>query len=750
MLHKLTIGISIFVLVMTGLVHATSTRAEIVIELPDRTVGANGAPEHSDPPDTSAADVFPPFKTTGGPFITGIEYRFTSTQDWMDAFNGAAKKIVAPHVEISLAKTAPESGDEYPILTQPIGFESLYFDMYFNWCLGTKDRRITQNGLVAGGQRLLLSDHGNDQSENDCYDPVTRVPASNGDVDNNDDGIGDRWALRYFGTAAIDPKDDADKDGYAITEKNGVNGPKGPITVVPDSFSILGTFATGDGVFSNAEEYIWGTNPKDPDTDDDGYADEQDVSGLGQINIKYVAPTDVIEGDSEFAEVIAVGISTFKEGEGRIDQAKVVNTGRDIFFGKGADIAARINYRIVNDLAERDPVTQENSENRSREIRVNDEVEFLAEVNNARAREGNIHYAWKFELVDGGVDAPDTPDKVLETVGPFPEEYGTTDPTIGRTGYGLNPYRLIIGIAPSGPEGTGFQKVAPKTGNKIRVTLDVTEPETGKYTTTVSEFNISLPITLDFDPPLPIVPRFPLADEQTAPEYTVSADTTGLDPQDFLFEWYIDEKKVPNNSIGGSTMTFKATKPAGDYKIQLIMYRVVDESKFADVTTMAKTSQPNVEIANCAELESKVFPPSQPITLSGYFNFGGNYPQTLAYNWYIENNITQTKELTEKTTTDTFTFIPEAEGAVNVAFEVVTVPPTGEATTQYHPYQLITACQLTVSNSELGPVARTQQLLASIVHFVPSVMLHIAEALSLFVAVVLTFIFITYKFFRRP
>ncbi len=46
-------------------------------------------------------------------------------------------------------------------------------------------------------------------------------------------------------------------------------------------------FTTGDGTFNQGEEEKWGTNPKDPDTADNGNKDEANVVGLGQNNLTW-------------------------------------------------------------------------------------------------------------------------------------------------------------------------------------------------------------------------------------------------------------------------------------------------------------------------------------------------------------------------------------------------------------------------------------------------------------------------------
>lgn len=52
---------------------------------------------------------------------------------------------------------------------------------------------------------------------------------------------------------------------------------------------------TGDGRFTNLEEYVFGTDPTHQDSDRDGFNDEQDVVGLGQEKMNFTIPEDLPE-----------------------------------------------------------------------------------------------------------------------------------------------------------------------------------------------------------------------------------------------------------------------------------------------------------------------------------------------------------------------------------------------------------------------------------------------------------------------
>lgn len=664
------------VVVVFGYTH--STNAEIIEKLADREQGANDLPEHPPLPDTSAEDVFPPLDTSGGVFITGVEYRFQSVQDWLDAFTGAAQKTSAPEVEIKFTNNAPEGGDEVLMLALPTNFETIYFEMYFAWCVGDNTVRLNQNGIVAGGTRIPFT--GNvENGATDCYSDLTRDPAALNLPDSDGDGIDDRWETKYFGTLDEDLTVDLDVDGFELDEDNAIQGPEGPLTVTPDTYNAASgqVFITCDGIFTSEEEYIWGTNPLDPDTDDDGYGDEEDVCGKGQIAMNYPTPDDLIESDTELVEVIAAGISFFREGEGRIEQAKIANSGKTIYYGKGNDLRGEIEYFITTP-ANLDPTGEITEEEAQPNIYATDTVEFRADVENAKAQEGNLHYQWEFTLIDGGTDFPDTPNILREpTIGPIPPRYGDTDTQMLRDGFGLNPIRLCLGDSgqvPTDPDCVRFEN-QPKAGNSVLVKVKVTEPETAKELELSEIFNVSNEITLDFNPDLPWYPRFPLADEDSVPDATISV-AAGIDnPDNYLFEWYIDEQKQPNNSIGGDSITLKPTKLSGEYKIKLIIVKKADEEVLARIEETVPVEDPRVSITNCDAYRD----PNNPvltgtlIDLDGAFHYYGTFDTgELVYEWRISDSVFQEIIVpgTSPLEQDNITFPANESGSYIVEFTV--------------------------------------------------------------------------------
>jgi len=62
-------------------------------------------------------------------------------------------------------------------------------------------------------------------------------------------------------------------------------GAKNPDNII--NWKDLVPFATGDGSFKEDEELFWGTDPTNADTDGDGFADEADITGLGQQTMQF-------------------------------------------------------------------------------------------------------------------------------------------------------------------------------------------------------------------------------------------------------------------------------------------------------------------------------------------------------------------------------------------------------------------------------------------------------------------------------
>jgi len=101
--------------------------------------------------------------------------------------------------------------------------------------------------------------------------------------DSNGDGIADWWAVRHgfdpFGASVADG--DADSDGISnYWEFRIGSDPNGIYSIDPTGDRTDAEYdADGDGLSNLDEVTIFGSDPSNPDTDDDGYSDGEEVKG---------------------------------------------------------------------------------------------------------------------------------------------------------------------------------------------------------------------------------------------------------------------------------------------------------------------------------------------------------------------------------------------------------------------------------------------------------------------------------------
>lgn len=215
--------------------------------------------------------------------------------------------------------------------------------LHFNWCIddvplhgkiaGSDDKikgdeggyyLENKYGKVSGGSGACRADEydwggfwigawlvGAWDAPSEVY--ISRTPhidETGNPVDTDRDGLDDDWELRYFAgrkipetspaqfypsaddkaalLAAVKPEDDPDKDGFEYTYndyKASVHEIEDiPIWSVPWTIGIpyVKNNMTGDKKWTNMEEYVAGTDPLNPDTDQDGIFDEADFAGNQQ------------------------------------------------------------------------------------------------------------------------------------------------------------------------------------------------------------------------------------------------------------------------------------------------------------------------------------------------------------------------------------------------------------------------------------------------------------------------------------
>ncbi|MFC1721720.1 hypothetical protein ACFL0Z_02295 [Patescibacteria group bacterium] len=260
-------------------------------------------------------------------------------QDMMDA-GGAMQEQFAPlpDMAIEFSPRAPVTGDETSALSAAMNFRSRMQNIYFGWCLVIDDVSYSMNNIVAGGQKLIEpTDPTLSWADGGCCQPITRIPED--DTDN--DGMSDAWEeLMFVGRSDygyesivdVNPNDDPDVDGYYANTFKNDNGEI--LTVTPYLIDSLGNvYPTGTSAarLTNVEEYILNTDPLNGDSDGDGYLDEMDFIGVGQLQMDFFIEKTAGPNGYYDVSVAAVGMNQAKK-------AAIVGAYQRLFVGNEGNL----------------------------------------------------------------------------------------------------------------------------------------------------------------------------------------------------------------------------------------------------------------------------------------------------------------------------------------------------------------------------------------------------------------------------
>lgn len=473
-----------------------------------------------DQPISDPGDVFPPkFRIVYPafyPFIGDgwaipvplgyIDWRVNSFYDFLNVlgFSSGQNTSIPPDLKLKTAIFSINEGDAVDLQAEATHFASSLKQIQYAWWVVEKkgDQEILHslNGVVAGGDQFSSQDL--PISNGSRCGNVTRKVKN----DSDRDGMDDQWELRYApnnNIQAFKSGDDLDQDGYVASsfEKNDT----GEIfQIAPDAQSQGGKkFRTGDGEFTNLEEYIWGTNPLDADSDDDGFVDEADVAGVGQSELHYLPP-DVL-GQSNTIEVDAMGETLVGGSDGNL-------------------VTLMLGYRSsLPTLLQQDLTVNVVSDNQSPQLGQKFQVRALPFGTNANA--GNLEYDWKVTNGDTqvSINTPGAPCSLL----------------------GFNNVLECI-----------FGDGSVSVGENINFSVKVFDPKLG----ITSEGTLGVPIgdnvVLTSNPTL--VPQYPIdktGKNIVAPSgnaelgerwVEVTAVLTNDDPLQFNFDWYVDDEKMVN------------------------------------------------------------------------------------------------------------------------------------------------------------------------------------------------------------
>lgn len=224
---------------------------------------------------------------------TGVEVNF-KLDNWA---KGLKENSPIPKLSVKFSPRAAVWGEELSGIAQSQNFDTEIEDLFTAWFVDD----VFQGGYGAGGE-WITETIDDSRAEEELYvgpacRPVTRTPADGDDVDN--DGMADSWERRYFpdsDPADVHPFNDTnlgytnanlDGDDCVISEPKNEKGQL--MTLPPKAYSSTGhSYILGTGEFSNLWEYIYGTDPTDPDTDSDGVNDPCDIAGLNQMDFTFI------------------------------------------------------------------------------------------------------------------------------------------------------------------------------------------------------------------------------------------------------------------------------------------------------------------------------------------------------------------------------------------------------------------------------------------------------------------------------
>jgi len=172
---------------------------------------------------------------------------------------------------------------------------------------------------------------------------------------------------------------------------------------------ISDSYASGSGKFPNGEEDKWKTDPRDPDTDGDGFSDEADVIGLGQEDFTWnyqegdrvgvivegtsMLPTDeknvyykIMWGGLDVCDNTKTGLMSDDECDGSDDYGYVfLATKSPSEEASEEKLQISLSYSPENPVA--DPTSDETMSDAN-------EVTVSASLDNTDLKPENLYYTW--------------------------------------------------------------------------------------------------------------------------------------------------------------------------------------------------------------------------------------------------------------------------------------------------------------------------------------------------------------------
>ncbi len=607
-------------------------------------------------PEVPFVDLWPPVQFS---LASGTQWQVENISDLRDGISSYGEQFMDDAiVRLELNGYDPSPGSKYVAQTFISNFRTKPENAYFSWCFNGK----SQQGLVAGGEWITETKSTTatlDADASGCCDFVTRTPAK----DANKDGIDDEWQLKY-GYKLTGNKDymlpaNYDDDVAAAGDPAGVTGDgfvadqfldtagariavtPGTITAKKNNFPNGQELPTGDGHFTAAEEYIWGTDPTEYDSDFDGYPDEADIVGIGQQKVEFISqlqprdfPTDDTAGNDRYnLKVKTLG----RTGQKRPDTIDVADQQTET----GLDLQNVVRIaEDTKDIFARDPGSLTvGLQVKPETPGLNDSFVVSSNLSQGSRLGGNPKYSWFFKRIPGNGNNP----------APGP----TNGKTAAFSGEGLSSIDLktynkhVSDICP---------ECAP--GDELQITVQVEDTVRGSVTSNTTSLSIGLNNSLQVFQDC----NKDGADEEVGSgtycfkssgvtkNIPVRVAVNFLDAvsDDYIFKWKLDSVLQTSNcllknetstttprkcGLGTSQMVFTPTKDRKNYSVEVLVYKndrnipegqqnLAPSAAVAHFTTTVASGTPAVTIIfEPAPGDNGGYAPGSAVTARAYVDF---------------------------------------------------------------------------------------------------------------------------------
>lgn len=449
-----------------------------------------------------------------------IDWKVNSFAEFMSTmgFVNSGTSIV-PTLSLRSGTFSANEGDPVELQAVAQNFKTPLQAIQYAWWEvrknGNKEEHVSLNGVVAGGEPFGEND--TPINDNGRCGLMTRKPK----VDADNDGMDDQWERRYTNDpGGLKAGDDLDQDGY-VEDRFQQNETGTKYRIVSNARSKNGTnFVTGDGKYTNLEEYIWGTNPLDADTDDDGFPDEADVAGVGQDHLVY-QPNEVA-GVNQSIEVDAIGESTLAgKDENLVTQM--------LGFRLNLPTLLLQNFSVL--LGSNNATPQ-----------LGKPFQVQVQPNGTSAKPGNLQYNWK--ITSNNVTIP------VNTAG---------------SPCHLVAYGDIVECT--------FTPANATPGNKITFYVDVFDTNLGVRANNTLNVTVGGSVLLSSNPS--VVPQYPIdqtgehpvapqGDQATGERWVeITATLAQGNYSDYNFDWYVDETKITDTCATSPLVFTGKAEPQG-------------------------------------------------------------------------------------------------------------------------------------------------------------------------------------------